>query len=184
MIMPCYAVLERIDGRLFEAASDLGAGPFRLLWHILLPLSARGLIVGALFVFILSMGSYATPALLGGNQRHARWAADSGAIPRSRQSALLGLRHVAGDHRDHAGLGDADLAPLPPARPQFVMDIAPAMCRRVDLGNLALGGLTAILLVVPVCADHRHRRLSFNHSTSPPSTAWIELPVVRPGVSG
>jgi len=67
MILPCYANLERLDGRLFEAAVDLGAGPIQLFWHVLLPLSAPGIAVGGLFVFILAMGSYVTPALLGGN---------------------------------------------------------------------------------------------------------------------
>lgn len=66
MILPCYAVMERLDGRLFEAASDLGGSRFQVFWHVLLPLSAPGLAVGSLFVFILAMGSYVTPALLGG----------------------------------------------------------------------------------------------------------------------
>lgn len=66
MILPCYAVLERLDERLLEAARDLGAGPFRRFLHIVLPLSAPGLAVGCLFVFVLAMGSYVTPALVGG----------------------------------------------------------------------------------------------------------------------
>ena len=66
MILPCYAVLERLDERLLEAAKDLGAGPIRRLRHIILPLSAPGLAVGCLFVFVLAMGSYVTPALVGG----------------------------------------------------------------------------------------------------------------------
>ena len=66
MILPCYAVMERLDGRLFEAASDLGGSRLQVFWHVLLPLSAPGLAVGSLFVFILAMGSYVTPALLGG----------------------------------------------------------------------------------------------------------------------
>lgn len=68
MILPCYAVLERLDERLLEAARDLGARPPAVFWHIILPLSAPGLAVGSLFVFVLSMGSYVTPALLGGTQ--------------------------------------------------------------------------------------------------------------------
>lgn len=66
MILPCYAVLERLDSRLFEAARDLGANGLQTFWYVLLPLSAPGLAVGSLFVFILAMGSYVTPALLGG----------------------------------------------------------------------------------------------------------------------
>ena len=66
MILPCYAVLERLDGRLFEAADDLGASGAQTFWYVLLPLSAPGVAVGSLFVFIMAMGSYVTPALLGG----------------------------------------------------------------------------------------------------------------------
>src|SRR5690606_17301159 len=43
MILPTYAVLERLDERLLEAATDLGAGPTRRFWYIILPLSAPGL---------------------------------------------------------------------------------------------------------------------------------------------
>lgn len=66
MILPTYAVLERLDERLIEAATDLGAGPARRFWHIVLPLSAPGLAVGCLFIFVLALGSYVTPALVGG----------------------------------------------------------------------------------------------------------------------
>jgi ABC-type spermidine/putrescine transport system permease subunit I len=66
MILPCYAVLERLDRRVLEAAQDLGASPLQSLWHVILPLSAPGLAVGCLFVFIFAMGSYVTPALVGG----------------------------------------------------------------------------------------------------------------------
>ncbi len=66
MILPCYAVLERLDRRLFEAADDLGASGAQTFWYVLLPLSAPGVAVGSLFVFIMAMGSYVTPALLGG----------------------------------------------------------------------------------------------------------------------
>jgi spermidine/putrescine transport system permease protein len=66
LVLPCYAVLEKIDKRVFEAARDLGAGPLQMFWKILLPLSAPGIVVGMLFVFILAAGSYITPALLGG----------------------------------------------------------------------------------------------------------------------
>ncbi len=67
MILPCYAVIERLDRRLFEAADDLGAGAAQTFWYVLLPLSAPGVAVGSLFVFIMAMGSYVTPALLGGS---------------------------------------------------------------------------------------------------------------------
>jgi spermidine/putrescine transport system permease protein len=95
MILPCYAVLERLDERLLEAARDLGARPLAVFWHIILPLSAPGLAVGSLFVFVLAMGSYVTPALLGGtrgiligNQIGAQFL-DLGNFPRGSAMALV-----------------------------------------------------------------------------------------------
>lgn len=66
MILPTYAVLERLDKRYLEASWDLGAGGWQTFLYVILPLSRAGLAVGALFVFVLSMGSYVTPALVGG----------------------------------------------------------------------------------------------------------------------
>jgi spermidine/putrescine transport system permease protein len=68
MILPLYAVLEKLDSRLLEAAADLGAGAARTFLHITLPLSLSGLITGCLFVFIPSMGAFVTPELLGGTR--------------------------------------------------------------------------------------------------------------------
>jgi spermidine/putrescine transport system permease protein len=68
MILPLYAVLEKLDPRLLEAARDLGAGPARTFLRITLPLSLSGLATGCLFVFIPSMGAFVTPELLGGTR--------------------------------------------------------------------------------------------------------------------
>lgn len=68
MILPLYAVLEKLDPRLLEAAGDLGAGPGRTFLHVTLPLSLSGLVTGCLFVFIPSMGAFVTPELLGGTR--------------------------------------------------------------------------------------------------------------------
>jgi len=66
MVLPLYATLERIDRSLFEASADLGAHPWRTLWHVTLPLSAPGMRAGCILVFIPSLGAYLTPDLLGG----------------------------------------------------------------------------------------------------------------------
>ena len=66
MILPLYAVLEKIDPSLEEAAKDLGANRFRTFMRITLPLSVPGISTGCLLVFILAIGSFLTPDLLGG----------------------------------------------------------------------------------------------------------------------
>ena len=66
MILPIYAALKGVDGRLVQAAENLGASTASVLRHVILPLSAPGAAAGALVVFVLSIGFYVTPALLGG----------------------------------------------------------------------------------------------------------------------
>ncbi len=66
MILPLYAVLQKLDRSLLEAAADLGAGRFRSFWRVTLPLSVPGLVAGSVLVFIPSIGAFITPDLLGG----------------------------------------------------------------------------------------------------------------------
>jgi spermidine/putrescine transport system permease protein len=66
MTLPVYLSLDRIDPKLIEAASDLGAGPVRTFLRVVLPLSLPGVISGSVMVFLLSCGAYVTPQLLGG----------------------------------------------------------------------------------------------------------------------
>lgn len=66
MTLPIYLSIERIDKRLIEAASDLGARPFSIFWRVLLPLSWPGVVSGCIMVFLLTMSAYVTPQLLGG----------------------------------------------------------------------------------------------------------------------
>ena len=68
MILPCYATMEAIPKNLTNAAANLGARPFIAFWRIFLPLSLPGVGAGCLLVFILSLGFYITPALMGGPQ--------------------------------------------------------------------------------------------------------------------
>lgn len=66
MILPILSALKGIDGRLVAAAENLGAGPASVFRHVILPLSMPGVIAGCVLVFVLSLGFYITPALIGG----------------------------------------------------------------------------------------------------------------------
>jgi len=66
MVLPIYASLQRLDPSLLEAARNLGAGPWRRFRTVLLPLTLPGILTGALFVFIPSLGNFVIPELLGG----------------------------------------------------------------------------------------------------------------------
>lgn len=68
MIMPLYAVMRGIDLRLLQAARSLGAHPVKTFLQVYLPLSLPGVFAGATIVFILALGFYITPLLLGGPQ--------------------------------------------------------------------------------------------------------------------
>lgn len=66
MILPLYANLVKMDGRLLEAAYDLGTTPFKAFWLITVPLSKAGIVAGFMLVFIPSVGEFVIPSLLGG----------------------------------------------------------------------------------------------------------------------
>jgi spermidine/putrescine transport system permease protein len=68
MVFPIYVSLERLDRRLLEASNDLYAGPFATFRQVTLPLSLPGVVTGCLLVFILLMGEYLIPQLLGGGK--------------------------------------------------------------------------------------------------------------------
>lgn len=68
MILPLYTQLAKLDGRLLEAASDLGAGPVKAFFSITLPLSKTGIIAGSMLVFVPAVGEYVIPELVGGSE--------------------------------------------------------------------------------------------------------------------
>ena len=68
MILPLYSNLAKMDLRLLEAASDLGATAWIAFWKITVPLSRAGIVAGAMLVFIPCVGEYVIPELLGGPQ--------------------------------------------------------------------------------------------------------------------
>ena len=68
LILPLYANMRAIDKDALKAASSLGATPTRAFWTVFFPLSLPGLLAGLLIVFVLCLGFYVTPAILGGGR--------------------------------------------------------------------------------------------------------------------
>jgi len=66
MVLPLYSVMRGIPDSYMRAGVSLGAHPWRAFWRIFAPLTAPGLSAGVLLVFILAIGYYITPALVGG----------------------------------------------------------------------------------------------------------------------
>jgi len=64
--LPIYASMEHIPRNFVEAAQDLGAGPMRTFWTVIFPLSLPGALAGATFAFVLSLGDFLAPLLIGG----------------------------------------------------------------------------------------------------------------------
>jgi ABC-type spermidine/putrescine transport system permease subunit I len=63
-----YTSLERLDKTLLSAAMDLGARPWRVFVHVMIPLTLPGIFASFIFVFIPMLGEYVTPTLVGGAQ--------------------------------------------------------------------------------------------------------------------
>jgi mannopine transport system permease protein len=66
MILPIYSALRAVPQDLPRAAANLGAGPVRIFLLVTLPLSLPGVFAGCLIVFVMALGFYITPALVGG----------------------------------------------------------------------------------------------------------------------
>lgn len=65
MVLPIYAAMRRVDPDLVPAANSLGAAPFTAFRKVFFPLTKPGVMAGCLLVFVLTLGFYITPALLG-----------------------------------------------------------------------------------------------------------------------
>ena len=68
LILPLYASMRAIDGNLMKAAANLGSTPTHAFFRVFLPLSMPGLVAGTIMVFVMCLGFYITPALLGGGK--------------------------------------------------------------------------------------------------------------------
>jgi spermidine/putrescine transport system permease protein len=71
MVVPLVSALESLDNSLIEAAYDLGANGFAVLRKIVIPHAAPGITAGCIVVFMLTLGNYLTPTLLGG--KNSQW---------------------------------------------------------------------------------------------------------------
>ena len=68
LVLPLYSAMRAIDRNYLRAAANLGASPLRSFWLVFFPLAMPGLVTGSLIVFILCLGFYVTPAVLGGGK--------------------------------------------------------------------------------------------------------------------
>ena len=68
LILPTYGAMRAIDRDYIKAAANLGATPRRAFWTVFFPLSTPGLFAGSLMVFVLCLGFFVTPAVLGGGK--------------------------------------------------------------------------------------------------------------------
>lgn len=66
IIIPTFTSLEKIPKNIIEASFDLGCKPFQAFKYIIFPIGFPGLVVGSIFVFILALGDFVTPQLVGG----------------------------------------------------------------------------------------------------------------------
>jgi len=66
VFLPIYAALEHVPRNLIEASHDLGASAAQTFWRVIFPLSMPGVVAGATFAFVLSLGDFLAPLLLGG----------------------------------------------------------------------------------------------------------------------
>lgn len=65
-VLPIYSSMLKVDRRLIQASNGLGATNLQTFWKVYLPLTANGVMTGAIFVFLMALGFYITPSLLGG----------------------------------------------------------------------------------------------------------------------
>ncbi|MBP0110877.1 ABC transporter permease [Bradyrhizobium vignae] len=70
VVLPILASLLAIDGALYRAAAIMGAKPARIFWTITVPMSLPGVFAGLLSIFVMSLGAFIVPGLLGGPQDH------------------------------------------------------------------------------------------------------------------
>jgi putative spermidine/putrescine transport system permease protein len=68
MVTPLFFMLAQVDRSSLEAARDLGASWWKSMREVILPQIAPGIVIGSIFVFVLTMGEYATVRLVGGNK--------------------------------------------------------------------------------------------------------------------
>ena len=68
VVVPVFNSMMRIDHRLLEAARDAGASGWQTLWHVVVPLTKPGIVIGSIFVIVLVMGDFVTIGVMGWQQ--------------------------------------------------------------------------------------------------------------------
>ena len=68
LVLPLYGSMRKIERDMMHAAANLGASPIQAFWKVYFPLSISGMVAGSLIVFVLCLGFYVTPAVLGGGR--------------------------------------------------------------------------------------------------------------------
>ena len=68
LVLPLYQSMRKIERDMMYAAANLGASPVQTFWKVFFPLSLSGMVAGSLIVFVLCLGFYVTPAVLGGGR--------------------------------------------------------------------------------------------------------------------
>lgn len=68
LVLPLYGSMRKIQRDMMHAAANLGASPVQAFWKVYFPLSMSGMVAGSLIVFVLCLGFYVTPAVLGGGR--------------------------------------------------------------------------------------------------------------------
>jgi len=68
LVLPLYGSMRKIERDMMQAAANLGATPIQAFWKIYFPMSLSGMVAGSLIVFVLCLGFYVTPAVLGGGR--------------------------------------------------------------------------------------------------------------------
>ncbi|MGF6754482.1 putative spermidine/putrescine transport system permease protein [Paraburkholderia sp. GAS42] len=68
MVLPLYSAMQKIPSNLSQAGASLGGSPLHVFWRVFLPLSMSGVVAGVTLVFILCLGFYITPELMGGGK--------------------------------------------------------------------------------------------------------------------
>lgn len=117
MILPVYAAVERVDGRVIEASRDLGANAIQTFRRVYLPLTRTGVVVGCTMAFVLSVSQFVVPVLLGGNRvtmianlialqfgEGFNWPLGSAIAILFTALGLLGLRFIVGRRDDVGGV--------------------------------------------------------------------------------
>jgi len=91
MVVPIFNSMMRIDRAVIEAAYDAGAGPWRVVWYVILPLCKPGIAIGTIFVVTLVMGDFVTVQMMSGGQ------SASVAVAMNNKRALLQYPAAAAD---------------------------------------------------------------------------------------